>query len=114
MEEHACLGPNVNCYCMAPIHLGYKSVVSQGAHLCSGTHDIDDANHQLVVRPITLGDGSWVAADAFIGPGVTVGNRAVIGARTVLVKDAEASGVYVGNPARLVRFRKNPNEGERK
>lgn len=105
MAPYACLGPKVNCYNMAPIRLGDKAIVSQGAHLCAGTHDIDDPNHQLVTKPITIGDGAWIAAEAFIGPGVTIGAQAVVGARAVLTKDAEPYGVYIGNPAKWLRDR---------
>lgn len=105
MEEYAVLGPNAKCYCMGRVHIGSKAVVSQGAHICAGTHDISDPHFQLIVRPIFIGDRAWVAADAFIGPGVTVGQGAVVGARAVLFKDAEPWGVYVGNPARLVKTR---------
>jgi putative colanic acid biosynthesis acetyltransferase WcaF len=106
MAAHACLGPKVNCYNMAPIQLGVRAVVSQGAYLCAGTHDIDDRNHQLVTKPIRIGDDAWIAAEAFVGPGVAVGDRAVLGARGVLFKNAEPNGVYLGNPAKLVRFRR--------
>lgn len=105
MGPHACLGPRVDCYNMAPIRLGAGAIVSQGAHLCAGTHDIDDPRHQLVTTPIDIGEGAWVAAEAFVGPGVTVGSYAVVGARAVLFKDAQPSGVYVGNPARFIRTR---------
>jgi putative colanic acid biosynthesis acetyltransferase WcaF len=91
---------------MAPISIGRNSIVSQGSHLCAGTHDIEDPDFQLEARPIDIGDDVWIAAEAFIGPGVTVGDRAVIGARAVLFKDAECGGVYAGNPARLVKQRK--------
>ena len=90
---------------MAPIHLENRAIVSQGAHLCAGTHDIEDKNFQLVARPITIGTGAWVAAEAFIGPGVTIGAHAIVGARTVLFKDAEANSVYVGNPAQFIKYR---------
>lgn len=106
MAAHSCLGPKVNCYNMAPIMLGNRATVSQGAHLCAGTHDIDDPNHQLITKPIAIGDGAWVAAEAFIGPGVSIGKNAVIGARAVLMKDADSNGVYVGNPARWLKRRK--------
>jgi len=105
MDVGSCLGPRVNCYCMAPIHLENRAIVSQGAHLCAGTHDIEDKNFQLVARPITIGTGAWVAAEAFIGPGVTIGAHAIVGARTVLFKDAEANSVYVGNPAQFIKYR---------
>lgn len=108
MAPHSCLGPEVNCYNMAPIRLGEKAIVSQGAHLCAGTHDIDDPNHQLITRPIVIDDGAWIAAEAFIGPGVTIGANAVVGARAVVFKDAQPNGVFIGNPAKWLRNRQPP------
>ena len=105
MHAHAVLGPDANCYCMDRVTVGEKAIVSQGAYLCAGTHDIADPDFQLVTRPIIVSAGAWVAAQAFIGPGVTVGEGAVVGARAVLFKDAKPKGVYVGNPARFVRTR---------
>ena len=105
MKAHACMGPGVICYCMAPISLGERVVVSQRAHLCAGTHDVRDPNFQLVARPIHIGDQAWVAAEAFIGPGVSVGEGSVIGARTVLMRDAEAWTIYSGNPAAPLKKR---------
>lgn len=105
MDAHAVMGPRVNCYCMDLVSLGEKVVVSQGAHLCGGTHDIRDSHFQLVTRPISLERGAWVAAEAFVGPGVVVGEFAVIGARAVVLRDADPYGVYVGNPAQLVKQR---------
>lgn len=105
MAAHAVMGPRVNCYCQGRIDIGEKAIVSQGAHLCAGTHDIADPNFQLVTRPIFIGARAWVAAEAFVGPGVTIGEGAVLGARTVLFKDAEPWGVYVGNPAQRLKTR---------
>lgn len=90
---------------MDRITIGERAVISQGAHLCGGTHDIADPDFQLVTKPIVIGAGAWVAADAFIGPGVTIGEGAVIGARAVMFKDAEPFGVYTGNPAVLIKKR---------
>ena len=110
MKERACLGPGVNCYTMAEIFLGEGAIISQGAHLCAGTHDIDDPNFQLVAKSISIGRNAWVAAEAFVGPGVVIGESAVLGARAVLFRSAEEWGVYVGNPAQLVRFRARNSE----
>lgn len=106
MEENSCLGSDSRCYCMAPILIKKDAVVSQGAHLCAGSHDIQDSHFQLIVKPISLGVGSWVAAEAFVGPGVTVGDRAVVGARSVLFKDAISDSVYIGNPAAFLKKRR--------
>lgn len=106
MAAHACLGPRVNCYCMAPISLGPYALASQGAHLCAGTHDVDDPNFQLMVKPIRIGASAWIAAEAFVGPGVTVGDGAVLGARGVLFRDLPAGQIAAGNPARILRARR--------
>lgn len=105
VEDHACIGPGVTVYCQGPIRVGAYAIVSQGAHLCAGTHDISDPYFQLVTRPITIGTRAWIAAEAFVGPGVSVGEGAVLGARAVAMRDLEAWGVYSGNPAQFVKRR---------
>lgn len=106
MGEAATLGPRVNCYAMARIVLGRRAIVSQGAHLCAGSHDIDDPRFPLVARPIVVGERAWVAAEAFVGPGVSIGDGAVLGARGVTMKSLEPWSVYAGNPARKLRDRR--------
>jgi putative colanic acid biosynthesis acetyltransferase WcaF len=105
MGAYSCLGPRVDCYCMAEVKLGQHSLVSQGAQICAGTHDVDDADFQLICRPISIGAHAWVAASAFVGPGVSIGEGAVLGACSVSFKDLIAWTIYVGNPARATRAR---------
>ncbi len=104
LHANATVGPGVTLYCMADMVIGEKAVISQGAHLCGGTHDIRSPDFQLQARPIVIGRQAWVAAEAFVGPGVKVGPGAVIGARAVLMRDADSASVYVGNPARRVKY----------
>ena len=106
MEAHACLGPGVTCYNMGPVTLGRHALVSQRAHLCGGTHDVDDPDFQLVARPIVIEADAWVAAEAFVGPGVTLGHGAVLGARAVAFRDLPPWTIHAGNPARLLRMRR--------
>ncbi len=106
MADQACIGPRVDCYSMAKITLGPYALASQGAHLCAGTHDIDDPHFQLRAAPITIGARAWIAAEAFVGPGVTVGDGAVLGARAVTFTDLEPWTVFIGNPAREIRKRR--------
>jgi putative colanic acid biosynthesis acetyltransferase WcaF len=106
MGNHAVIGPGVIVYNMDRITIGDYAIVSQRAHLCGGTHDPDDANFQLIPKPIAIGAKAWVAAESFVGPGVTVGEGAVLGARGVAVKDLEPWSIYAGNPARRLRDRK--------
>ncbi|MBI2685998.1 MAG: putative colanic acid biosynthesis acetyltransferase [Acidobacteria bacterium] len=105
MDAHACLGPSVDCYNVAPITIGEFATVSQYAHLCAATHDYSVLSMPLVTRPIQIGARAWVAAGAFVGPGVTLGDGAVVGARSVVNKDVPAWTVVAGNPARVLKPR---------
>ena len=106
MGRNAVIGWKVNVYCQGPVTLGDYAIVSQFAHLVSGTHDIDNPGFQLLTKPIQIGDHAWVAANAFVGPGVTIGEGAVLGACGVTFKDLPPWTVHAGNPARFIRDRK--------
>lgn len=103
--HYATIGPRVNIYNVARITLDEYAVVSQGVNLCSAGHDIDDLHFQTVARPITIGRRAWVAAEAFVGPGVRVGEGAVLGARGCAFRDLSPWTVHGGNPARLLKHR---------
>jgi putative colanic acid biosynthesis acetyltransferase WcaF len=105
MGDYSCLGPQVDCYCVAPIRIEAHAVVSQYSYLCSASHDYELANLPLVSRPIVIGEAAWVAADVFIAMGVTVGAGAVVGARASVFKDVEPWTVAGGNPARFIKAR---------
>jgi putative colanic acid biosynthesis acetyltransferase WcaF len=107
MREYASIADGVQCYNMALIELGAFVVVSQRSHLCAGTHDIDGSSMQLTAKPIRIDDHAWIAAEAFVGPGVTVGEGAVLGARAVTARDLEPWTVNAGNPSRKLRTRPN-------
>ncbi|MFD1912805.1 hypothetical protein [Halodurantibacterium flavum] len=104
----AVIGPRVTVYSMADIRLGAGAVVSQGAHLCCGSHDITSPGFELKTARIEIGPGAWVAAEAFVGPGVSMGEGAVLGARAVTFGDVPAWEVWAGNPAK--RLKNRPRE----
>ena len=81
MKDYSCLASGVKCYNVAPIVIGANTTVS------------------------LLEDQVWVAAEAFVGMGVTVHEGAVIGARAVVVKDVEPWTVVAGNPAKFIKQR---------
>ncbi len=105
MGDHACLGPYVDCYNVARIELGEYATVSQYSYLCGATHDYTKLTMPLVPKPIRIGARAWVAADAFVGPGITVEEGAVVGARSCVVHDVPAWTVVAGNPARVIKRR---------
>ncbi|WP_422374601.1 putative colanic acid biosynthesis acetyltransferase [Roseibium sp.] len=105
LEDFAAIADEADIYNMAPVTIGKYAVVSKRAHLCAGSHDINDDRFLLIAKPVTLEAYSWVAAEAFVGPGVTVGEGAVLGARGVTAKDLAPWTVFAGNPARPLKER---------
>jgi putative colanic acid biosynthesis acetyltransferase WcaF len=102
MKAGSCLASGVDCYCVDKIVIGRDAVVSQRAFLCTASHDFRGTDFALTAAPIEIGDNAWVAAEAYIGPGVTLGTGSVAGARAVVVRDVAPGAIVVGNPARVV------------
>ena len=112
MADYSVLGRRVNCYAMDRITLGRHAVVSQDAELCAGKHLVDDPRNRLVTRPISIGPTAWIAAGAFVGPGVEIGEGAVLGARGVAMSNLKPWTIYAGNPAQILRKRKQFDRDE--
>ncbi len=105
MDDYSCLAPRVDCSCVAPITIGKHATVSQYTYLCAASHDYRQSNMPLIFSPIKIADQCWICADVFIGPGVTVGTGAVVGAKSCVVKDVAPWTVVVGNPVRFIKRR---------
>lgn len=104
------IADGVTLYCMEQMVIRDYAVISQGAHLCGGTHDYNSANFQLISKPIVIGAHVWVCAEAFIHPGVVVPEGAVIGARSVVTRSPQQTwAVYAGNPCQQVGVRQHNN-----
>ncbi len=105
MGEYSSLGEHVICYNVGGVRIGGHSTISQYSHLCSSTHDYEHPHMLQVFVPIEIEDQVWVCADAFIAPGVTIGQGAVVGARASVFHDVEPWTVVGGNPARPIKKR---------
>ena len=105
MGRDSTIGDGVDCYSVDKIVIGEGAVVSQRAYLCSATHDVNDPGFALATAPITLERKAWVAAEAFVGPGVTLAEGAVAGARAVVRRDVPAWTIVAGDPAAQVGSR---------
>jgi putative colanic acid biosynthesis acetyltransferase WcaF len=105
MGKNSCLGDGVIVYCLGKITIGDRVSISQYAHICAGTHDYTKDDMPLLRPPIDIEDDAWIAADAFVGPGVTVGEGAILGARGVAIHDLDPWTIYGGNPARSLKPR---------
>lgn len=105
MGNNTCLASEVDCYNVAPVILEDNVTVSQGAYLCTASHDITNPLNPLITAPVVLKDQSWIGARAFVGMGVTIGQGAVVGATASVYKDVESWTVVGGNPAKFIKKR---------
>jgi len=105
MGDYAVIGDDVEVYNLAPVAIGAHTVVSQRTYLCTATHDYTRTDFPLYSKPIVIGDQCWVAAGAFVGPGITIHAGSVVGACSVVTKDIAPWMVAVGNPCRPIKPR---------
>jgi putative colanic acid biosynthesis acetyltransferase WcaF len=105
IRDGVTVGDYAILYSLGTITIGERTIVSQYAHLCAGTHDHTDRRFPLIRDPIEVGADAWIGADAFVGPNVRIGRLSVLGARSSAYKDLDPAAVYVGNPARRLKTR---------
>ena len=103
--ENAWIDGGVNLYAVDKLVIGAHAVVSTGAFLCTASHDPSSSAFELKTAPIVVRDMAWIGANAFVMPGVTIGEGAVVGACSVVTKDVEPWTIVAGNPARVVKRR---------
>ena len=106
LGDYCGIGNGATLYSQGKISIGKKTVISQGVQLCTGTHDYTQKGFPLVTKPIIVGDNVWIASDSFIHPGITIGDGAVIGARSVVNKNMPAWMVCSGHPCKSIKERK--------
>ena len=105
LGQDCLLGDGVRIYNLGEITIGDDSVVSQDAHLCAGSHDYTEPSFPLKQATIQIGKHVWIAADAFVGPGIVIGDGAVVGARACVTRNVEPWCVVGGNPAQPIKQR---------
>jgi putative colanic acid biosynthesis acetyltransferase WcaF len=104
-------GDDSEIYNPAPMRFGSHAIVSQGAYLCGATHDYNRPDFPLIAYPMEIGAHAWICARAIVGPGVDVGEGAILGLGAVTTKNLEQWGVYAGNQAVKVKERKRGATG---
>lgn len=104
-EDFCSIGDHAIIYALGPITLGRRVSIGQYCHLCAGTHDFNVVALTLLRPPIVLKDDTWLGADVFVGPYVTLHEGALLGARASAFKDLEPWSINVGNPARKIKDR---------
>ena len=104
--NHAWIGERVWIDNLTKVSIGDHCCISQGAMLLCGNHNYKKPTFDLIVKPITLEEGSWVGAFAIVCPGVTLKSHAILTVQSVATETLEAFGLYKGNPAVRIRERK--------
>jgi len=102
MQHRTCLGEYANAYSLGKIEVLEGATIAQEAYLCTGTHDFNDPSLQLITKPITIGKNAFIGARAMILPGVCIGDRAIVGAMSVVPKDVADHEIVAGNPAKKI------------
>lgn len=102
LRHRASVGDRAVLYSLGPITIREDAVVAQEAYICTGTHDFTQAHEPLVTAPIYIERGAFIGARAFIMPGVTIGERAVVGAMALVIRDVPAESIVAGNPAKAI------------
>ena len=108
--DHVTAADGAEIYNPAPVRFGSHAILSQDAFICGATHDYDDPRFPLLAYAMNFGAYAWVCARASVGPGVNVGEGAVLGLGSVATRDLEPWGVYAGVPAVKVKERTRTTE----
>lgn len=103
--EGSCLGPRTNIYNLGKLILGARSVISQEAMICGGTHDLSSRRMPLMVGDVEIGSDVFIGARAIVLPGVTIREGAVVAAGAIVAKDVKPWAVVGGNPTRFIKHR---------
>ncbi|MBS8228121.1 WcaF family extracellular polysaccharide biosynthesis acetyltransferase [Vannielia litorea] len=103
--DHCWIGDRAELYSLETIKIGSDVCISQDAYICTGSHDMTRRDFAYDCHPVLFEDQCWIAAGAFVGPGVTVGEGAVLAARSVAMRSLDAHQVHVGQPARAIGAR---------
>ncbi len=98
--DHAWVGEEVFILNFEPVTIGSNACISQRAFLCTGNHDFRDPAFSYRNAPITIGEGAWVGACVFVGPGVEIGAETVVAAGAVVTRSLPPNTLCSGNPAR--------------
>lgn len=95
--DHVWLGERVWIDNLADIDIAAHSCISQGAYLCTGSHDWSDPKFALITKPITIGQGCWVGAKCSLAPDTTMEDNAILTMGTLGRGQLKADQIYLGD-----------------
>lgn len=104
--DHTWIGEDVWIDNLAFVKIGNNCCLSQGAYLCTGSHDWSKPSFDLIVKPIEIHDNAWIAARALVAPGTVVAQGAVVGLGSLAKGRLMEWSIYTGVPAKKVQDRR--------
>lgn len=105
MKSMSSIGENSWIYAMAPITIGENTCIGKDTYLLTGTHNIQSNRFELITKPITIGNGCWIATRTTVLPGCNIGDFVVVAANSTVTKDVKTCDVVGGNPAKFIKKR---------
>lgn len=105
--DYSWIGEDVWIDNLARVEIGANCCVSQGAMLLCGNHNYKLQTFDLIVKPITIGDGAWIGAKSVVCPGVSVGENAILTVASIATSDLLPDTIYQGTPAVAKSKRQN-------
>ena len=103
--SHCWIGESTWIDNIAQVVIGDNVCLSQGTYLCTGNHDYRAEAFDLRLAPICVESSAWIAANATVAPGVTIGKFAIVSLGSVVFKDIPECAIVKGNPAIIVGTR---------
>ena len=103
--ENSWIDGDVSLYSVDAITIGDNAVISNGAFICTASHDISSKTFELITKPIIIENSVWICSAAMLMPGVKISEGAIIAAGAVVVKHVAPWTVAGGNPAKVVKKR---------
>ena len=107
-SDQVTVADGAEIYNPAPISFGSHAIISQGAYVCGASHDYNSPSFPLIAYRMSVGAYAWICARASVGPGVGVGDGAILALGSVASQDLEPWSVYAGCPAIKVKDRTRP------
>lgn len=99
---------NFNCVVLdvMKVVIGSRTLLGPNVQVYTATHPLDHRERATgleFAKPVVIGEDVWIGGSTVICPGVTIGDRSVIGAGSVVTKDIPADVMAAGNPCRVIR-----------
>ena len=103
------LGLHFTAICTDDLHIGDDVLIAASVFISTENHGMNPESEKsyqrqpLISAPVRIGNGCWIGERAVILPGVTIGEKSIIGANSVVTKDIPPYSIAAGMPAKVIK-----------